>query len=293
MTPAPILLFGPPSGDCVRVAGLLDRQPGMLAFPELRILGIDTVEEALDLHARSEDRAGDGLLRSIALLCIGGDDDDAVAAAEHWLRRRADWSTGALLLHLLARAAPRIGVLHECQSSLRGDEIEAALTLLPDALLVHVVEPPLDFASRAHMALHGRLFSPPEALSHVGMHPTLAPSLMWYRVHDTLLRLRADYPDRRWRTLRADLARTRPAQTVGALLAELGLPYSETDTPPGPFARPGPRRAPLGDDPDYLRAPLLWPELPPPPPNDPGLGHPDIAALAERLGLPPHLRLSA
>lgn len=285
MIPTPVILLGPPGGDIARVAGGLGRQAGMLALPELRIFGADTVGQTLALHARAEDRAGDGLLRAIAYLRFGAQTEDAVDAAEAWLQRRAEWPVTDLVDWLLNHSGGRHLLFHEPHAALRIDDIERILKALPDALLVQLVEPVASFCARVHRDMHGRLFNPPEALHHVGTYPTLAPSLMWFRVHDTLLRLRRDHDALRWRSLRADLARERPERVLDPLLAELGGRFDPGAATALPFAGPGPRNAPLGDDSGYLNDPDAWPILPPPP-RDPGLDHPDLAALAHRIGAP-------
>lgn len=285
MIPTPILLLGPPGGDIARVAGALGRQHGLLALPELRIFNADTVGQTVGLHARAEDRAGDGLLRTIAQLRFGAQTEETVAAASHWLERRAEWRIAELVDWLLRSGGGRHLLFHEAQTALRIQDIERLIEALPDALYVQLVEPVECFCARVHRDMHGRLFNPPEALHHVGTYPTLAPSLMWFRVHDTLLRLRSDHPQLQWRMLRADLVRAQPERVLDPLLAELGTAFDPTARSPLPFAGPGPRNAPLGDDSGYLREPEDWPVLPPPP-RDPGLDHPDLAALAQRIGAP-------
>lgn len=286
MIPTPMLLLGPPGGDIARVAGAIGRQHGLLALPELRIASADTVGQTLALHARAEDRAGDGLLRTIAQLRFGAQTEQTVTAATHWLERRGEWCIADLVDWLLHNSGGRHLLFHEAHAALRIQDVERLIHALPDALYVHLVEPVARFCARVHRDMHGRLFNPPEALHHVGAYPTLAPSLMWFRVHDTLLRLHSDHPQLRWRMLRADLVRTRPERVLDPLLAELGTTgFDASARAPLPFAGPGPRNAPLGDDSGYLSEPDAWPVLPPPP-HDPGLDHPDLAALAQRIGAP-------
>lgn len=285
MTPTPILLLAPPGGDIAWAAGTLGRAEQMLALPELRLATATTVGEALALHARAEDRAGDGLLRSVAQLRFGAQRVDTIEAAQDWLQRRAEWPIPALLDWLLRHAGRHHLVLHEPHAALRIDDTEHLLSALPDALVVQLVDPVARYCGRVHRDMHGRLFTPPEAQHHVGTYPVLAPALMWYRVHDTLLRVREDHPDRRWRALRADLLRHRPDRVLPPLWADIGLNVASSPVSPLPFAHPGPANAPLGDDVSYLRAPQDWPD-PPDAPLDPAIAHPDLQALAERLGAP-------
>ncbi|MHA7834867.1 MAG: hypothetical protein ACX94A_10355 [Algiphilus sp.] len=285
MTPTPILLLGPPGGDIAWAAGTIGGRREMLALPELRLGTAETVGEVLALHARAEDRAGDGLLRTVAQIRFGAQRVDTVAAAEAWLQRRGEWPIPMLLDWLLRHAGRHHLVLHEPHAALRIDDTEHLLRALPDALVVQLVEPVARYCGRIQRDMHGRLFTPPEAQHHVGTYPVLAPTLMWYRVHDTLLRVREDHTEHPWRLLRADLLRHRPQRVLPPLWADIDLTTAGVTADCSPFATPGPANAPLGDDVGYLRAPTEWPD-PPDAPPDPAFGHPDLQALAQRLGAP-------
>lgn len=285
MTPTPLLLFAPPGGDIAWAAASIGHCAGMLALPELRLGSAATVDEVLALHARAEDRAGDGLLRTVAQLRFGAQQPDTIDAAAHWLQRRAEWTIAQLLDWLLSHANGRHLVFHEPHDALRIDAIESLLRALPDALVVQLVEAVPQFSAHVHHELQGRLFIPPEAQHHADRYPVLAPSLMWFRVHDTLLRVQQSNPDVRWRRLRSDFLRDRPHRVLPPLLAEIAARATPGDSGVLPFAMPGPPNAPLGDDVRFLRTPGHWPE-PESVPADPGLDHPDLLALAERLGVP-------
>ena len=113
MTPTPLLLFAPPGGDIAWAAASIGHCAGMLALPELRLGSAATVDEVLALHARAEDRAGDGLLRTVAQLRFGAQQPDTIDAAAHWLQRRAEWTIAQLLDWLLSHANGRHLVFHE------------------------------------------------------------------------------------------------------------------------------------------------------------------------------------
>jgi len=285
MTPTPLLLLAPPGGDIAWAAASIGRSAGMLALPELRLGAADTIGEMLRLHARAEDRAGDGLLRTVAQLRFGEQHADTIDAASHWLERRAEWTVAQLLDWLLNHADGRHLVFHEPHEALRIDTVERLLRALPDALVVQLVEAVPQYSAQVYHELHGRLFIPPEAQHHVGRYPVLAPSLMWFRVHDTLLRAQQSHPGMRWRRLRSDLLRSRPNRVLPPLLSEIGPLPLRAEIGALPFAMPGPPNAPLGDDVRFLRMPDHWPE-PKAVPADPGIDHPDLLALAERLGAP-------
>ena len=188
MTPAPLVILAPPHSEAAAVAAMLGNHPGAIALPELHLLHTSRVADLLQLYARASNRLADGLLRCIAQLCCEGQSEAGIAQAQAFLRRRAEWSTTALLQQIVAGWAPRRVVLHDTSAALRVTDLDRYFEALPWAAFLHLQRHPLHFAHAALAHLDARIDIPPDYKDHGSPYPRLEPQLMWYRVHHTLRR---------------------------------------------------------------------------------------------------------
>ena len=121
--------------------------PELCAFPELALFRKDTVDELLTdppgwRGSPTRLRLA-GVFRALAEHHDGEQTPETVDAAVSWLEERRAWSVGDLLDHLLALAAPRIGVEKSPESSSRDEYLARLERRLPARPL-----PPSDAPSR-------------------------------------------------------------------------------------------------------------------------------------------------
>jgi hypothetical protein len=89
----PLFVLAAPFCGASHAAGMLGMHPQLYAVPELCLFMADSVAELLDIFRLSQGPHVDGLLRTIAQLEFGAQQDGEIAAARGWLAQRSDWST--------------------------------------------------------------------------------------------------------------------------------------------------------------------------------------------------------
>lgn len=254
MTPAPLVILSAPHSEAATVAAALGNHPGAIALPELHLLHSSRVADLLQLYARATNRLADGLLRCIAELYCDGQSDAGITQAENFLKRRAEWSTTALLQQIVADWAPRRVVLHDTSAALRITDLDRYFEALPWAAFLHLQRHPLHFVHAARTHVDARLNIPPDYQDHGSPHPRLEPQLMWLRVHETLSRELAARGEQSMRTgaLRLEDLYADPEAALRDLCAWLGWRCDATVVaamlapPRGLFCARGPQAAPGG-----------------------------------------------
>lgn len=261
MTPEPVVVLSAPHSQAAHVATLLGGHPRALALPEIRLFSCESVGELLTLPKHGDARCNDGLLRAIAYLFFGGQQDKHIAAAQRFLEHRQDWQTSTLLGSIMERVAPRVAVLHDISAPMHIVELDRWFTATPGATFLHLLRHPATFSDTAEQVIHERLHIPPDYSDHAG-HPRLAPHLLWYRVHDTLQRELASGGNAVFtRQLKLEDLQKALIPTLRGLCRWLGWHHDAetikamTRTFASPFAGPGPESAPAGAERGFLSQP--------------------------------------
>lgn len=258
---APLLVLSAPGAEAARLAAMLGRHPEAYGLPELNLHLAATVEGLLSIFHITQGNVQDGLLRTVAQLYCGGQDEAAIAAARDWLRRRADWSSMELLDELGGRIAPKLPVLAESGLAWRPHDVEAWLARVPDARVLHVVRHPRTQCAEVAARLNGPLFVPPDYKDY-GVDPAVIdPQLAWYRINRNIEQAVAMLPPAQHRQVQAEDLFVGPEDTLGAICGWLGLPFGDVALQrmlrpeDGPYARVGTAEAPYGMEPEFHEAP--------------------------------------
>ncbi|HEX4871432.1 MAG TPA: hypothetical protein VFV27_03890 [Nevskiaceae bacterium] len=249
MSPAPLLILAPPcSGAEVWAARL--HAAGAYALPTLHRFLADRLDDWRALLALSQQPLDHALLRVLAEVFEGGQDEAALARARARLAARPG-REGAepLLRDLAAGVAPRRLVLVEVDAPSRPADLRRLAEALPAATVLQLLRHPWTQGRLQHHLLADRLFIPADVKDHAVEPPRLDPQLGWWRAHHNLdQRLRPHWPAARWWVV--DEAAGEAA--LDALAARLGLatplPAAAAAWPAWPFAGWGPRSAPYGGE---------------------------------------------
>jgi hypothetical protein len=261
MQPAPLFIVAPPGRSASLLAAMLGAHPQAQDLPDLNLFLATNLDELQQIAALSDGLSAHGLWRAIAQFGFGNQSEEAVTAAQHWLRRRADWSGGALLRALSVQLAPRMLVTPETAIGWRIKDLERFQREQADARVLHLVEHPRAYCRERVAALKGRLFIAPDFKDYQANPPALDPQLAWFRVHSNLRAGFAAWPETQYLQLSFEAVATRPEQTLRGLMDWLGLPASDAaiatmqNPELGAFAGFGPASARLGYEEAFLRAP--------------------------------------
>lgn len=300
MTPAPLCILSTPHGEAMRLAAMLGQHPNAVAFPEMGLFHAERISTLMTLFARGDHHAADGLLRAVARFIFQAEDDRAITHAQRWLERRADWRSSSVLDALLDAVAPQVAVIPECAAPMRIRELDRCLAAAPDAHWLHLTRHPLHFRAATMARIEGQLNVTPDYKDHSGSYPRLEPLLLWYRVHDTLLRTldddaRQQAAVRRLHRLQLEQLHANPSATLRELTEAVGWSTKMSDIAAmlhpeySPWARSGPRTATAGVDPDFVSTPswqVPLAERSAPPADVVATLPEDILHLADQLGYP-------
>ena len=103
-----------------------------------------------------------GILRAVADLREGSQDEPAIRRAHDWLAQRSDWSPVQLMDCLLGLAAPRIGLEKSPQTIASASALDACLKSYPRARYIHLTRHPV--STQGSMHKHWRCHSQDEKI---------------------------------------------------------------------------------------------------------------------------------
>ncbi|MES0872762.1 hypothetical protein [Sinimarinibacterium thermocellulolyticum] len=177
----PLFVLAAPFCGASYVAGCLGMHPRLYAVPELCLLMADDVGELLDIFRLSQGPQADGLLRTIAQLEFGAQDDASIAAANDWLAQRSAWRTAQLLEEIAARVAPRRLVVPDTEAPLRPLDLRRLRRGYADAGVLHLTRHPWTQGCLLDAWAQDRLFVPPDYKDHGFIPALIEPQLPWLR----------------------------------------------------------------------------------------------------------------
>jgi hypothetical protein len=243
---------------------MLGEHPDLYGLPELSLFRVQRVEEILRPIARAGKPDGrprtSGLLRTLAELHDGSQDEAAVTRAHAWLSERASWPVECVLDQVLAAVAPRRAVENSPEDSNREDYLERLHSSYPNARFVHLLRHPVATARSMSTAwADAGLWDVPRHLFPMMCLGT------WLFHHARVKRDLESLPRDRWIRLRAEDVINDPQRTLPAFCEWLGISAAPaaiaamTTPDRSPYARPGPPSAPAGNDPAFMTDPVRRP----------------------------------
>ena len=231
---SPLFVLSPARSNSSVVTAMLGQHPGLCVFPELALFRKDTVDALLS------DPPGwrgpptrlrlAGVFRALAEHHDGEQTAETIEAAVSWVEARRAWSVGDLLDHLLALAAPRIGVEKSPESSSREEYLTRMSDTYPRARYLHLTRHPVPSVASMHRVWEDKGYwnVRPELFHHFCL-------AVWYHQHTRIVEFASALPPDRVLRVRSEDVLNAPAESLPADL---------------PLARPRGRRArDRGDDP--------------------------------------------
>ena len=102
-----ISILAPPRSCSSLITAMLGQHPMLEAPAELECFTGETIGDCFAFAKRVPAVTMHGLLRTVAQLQKGGQSDEAVLAAYHWLQARRHWSGARLVAWIEGQLAPR------------------------------------------------------------------------------------------------------------------------------------------------------------------------------------------
>jgi hypothetical protein len=277
----PLFILSPPCTFSWVVCGMLGQHPEMYGLPELHLFTAETMTEWWNRCYRESFNMDHGLVRAVAELYFGGQDEQAVGRARGWLRRRAHFTTGLLLEELADRLAPLVPVERSPSLVYRPEMLHRALAMFPKARFLHLVSHPLRYGEQVMQTLEataqGRSLPASHWLVQLASYPNpgthdagddggIDPQWGWLALNSTILEFLASVAEDRRTTVRGEDLFADGEEAFVSVVAWLGL-RTDADAVKGmrhpecsPYAHLGPNSVPFGSDLFLLKGPLVRPE---------------------------------
>lgn len=256
--PAPLFILAPPRSFTSVVCGMIGQHPELCGLPEVNLFAGDSLADLVRWHGRRP-RLRHGLLRAVAELGLGGQEEADIDSAEEWLRDNAALSTAEICRDLARWAAPRRLVDKSPIHVIDEGALDRIWRAFPEARFLHMTRHPQGTcASMLGLRQYIR-----KAGGAVG--GTLDPETFWLRPHARVKEFLDSVPSGQWIRMRGEDLMTAPDLYLPQIAEWLGI---RTDAAAiaamkhpeaSPFARMGPANARFGNDPGFMEDPVLRP----------------------------------
>jgi Sulfotransferase family len=279
MLPEMVFILAPPRSFTSVTCGMLGQHPQLFGLPELRLFVADTIGEWLELCSKATYPMASGTLRTVAELIFGQQSERSITMAREWLTERSNWSTHQLTKSLSEVVHPRILVDKSPNALYEPAALARLYRDFPNAKFIHLTRHPRGHGEsvmklKAHVEkLKGPITAdhwliqlssfPAISESDLAEPGVLDPQRGWYTLHSNVCRFLESVPAANKFTLRGeDLladADTWLRTTADWLGLRSDAPAVEAMKHPenSPFVGFGPKGASRGNDPFFLRNPVL------------------------------------
>ena len=133
----------------------LGRHPQLYAIPETHLFIAETLHEWWDTCAKTSFNMSHGLVRAVAELFYGEQNETTVQLARAWVRRRLPFTTGYILELLAERVYPRALVEKSPSMIFHPESMQRVARMFPLARFIHLVEHPRRHGGAVVAAIKG------------------------------------------------------------------------------------------------------------------------------------------
>jgi hypothetical protein len=242
---------------------MLGQHPQLYGFPELNLFVTDTIGELLelgDVKIGGNSSYVTGLIRAVAELEFGGQNDLTIQESIAWISERAHWSTKQMFTHLLEWIYPRIGVDKSPRTALSQRALDRALSSYPEARIIHLTRHPVS-TLRSLQETHCRFSNNSLGVDTVWLHTFYAH--LWSQSQELITAVVRELGPKQALQVRAEELLTQTDKYLTMLLDWLNLPSKShiIEAMKHPELSPYSQPAPLGlegdGDPLFFESPKL------------------------------------
>jgi surfactin synthase thioesterase subunit len=278
--PHPVFILAMPRSFSSVVCAMLGQHPQMYGLPETNLFAACTVRGWLVQCSRPGlSTMRHGLLRAVAQLYYGEQTESSVKLAIAWLRNRANLTTGSLFQILAEKVAPRVLLEKSPHVVWYLEKMRRACGTFPHARFIHLVRHPRSQCESTLRFYQMRRAQGPIPASHwlylLMTEPSapgeqredilLDPQRGWHALNERICEFLRSVPETQQLRIRGEDLLSHPDESLRQIASWLGL---RTDAAAieamkhperSSFARLGPPGARFGNDPLFLKQPILRP----------------------------------
>ena len=261
----PLFILAPPRSYTSIVCGMIGQHPELYGLPEVNLFAGDTLAELGKRHGVRR-RLRHGLLRAVAELGLGGQDEASIEMADAWLVQHTGdettpgATTGQIYRDLMAWAAPRRLVDKSPIYVIDDMALERIYREFPAARFIHMTRHPYS-TCKSMMGLRDYV----QKAGGFAVAGSLDPDKFWLKPHARVKEFLDSLPVKQWVRLRGEDLMRDPRLYLPQIAEWLGIRtdagainamlHPETSA----FACMGPPNAKFGNDPGFMEAPVLRP----------------------------------
>lgn len=255
----PLFILAPPRSFTSVVCGMIGQHPDLYGLPEVNLFAGDTLADLSRWH-RMRPRLRHGLLRAVAELGLGGQDEQDIDTAAAWLDEHADVASGEVYHDLVEWAGPRRLVDKSPIYVIDEFALERIYAAFPDARFLHLTRHPWG-TCKSMVGLR-------DYIQQAGGRPgrfDLDPNQAWLQPHTRVKEFLDSIPSGQWLRLQGEQLLGDPGLYLPQIAQWLGIrtdaeaieamKHPETS----PYACMGPENAQFGNDPGFMENPALRP----------------------------------
>ncbi len=294
----PVMILAPPRSFTSVIAAMLGQHPQLYGMPELNLPVADTMRERTVVLSKRR-FAEHGLLRAVAQLFTGQQTFQTILLAEEWLAARQNTLCMTIFRELSALVAPRRIVEKSPLNCWLPGYLHRLQRAMPDARYIHLLRNPKTQGASVDKNWRNAAAVSLDAFDYSTNPPTIDFQKPWFGIHLNILNFLKGVPAWQQIRLRGEDLLRQPDQQLTRIAAWLGISQDQRaieamkHPEASPFGFLGPINALFGNDPEFLRSPMLRTskaprdtalEGPVPWRND-GKGlSPDVTQLARQFG---------
>jgi hypothetical protein len=249
----PLIILAPMRSYSTVVAAMLGQHPQMYSSLETHLFTCDTMQQWCLMYRATNKVLGHGLLRTIAELIMGHQNEVTVELARRWILRRLAWPTKDVFRVLARQVDPFVLIDKSPLIVDREQHLRRVLAAFPRARFLHLTRHPLGF---------GRSFL--KFFEDLGTPVAIDPQNVWHRQHSSILNFLETVSPAQQMRVRGEDVLGDPDHRLMEIAEWIGVETSPEaidrmkHPERSPFARLGPINAPFGGgDPNFFRDPKL------------------------------------
>jgi len=257
----PLIILCPPRSYSSVLSGIIGAHPECYGLPELHLFTGRTLGEVRNhpvLRIRTYGRHG--LLRVLAQLHEGVQNEHSVARANEWIEQRTDWPIARVFAYIQELVGPKLLVEKSPTALLRREYIDRILQTFPNASLLHLTRHPRGMVESFHAMRenHGTALA-----KHSGDRHRLDPEEIWLTGHENVVAATEGLPLGQCMRLKGEEVMANLSVYLPQICEWLGIRRDEEALQVmmhpelSPYACPGPPGATRGNDPNFLENPRL------------------------------------
>lgn len=253
--PEPLIILCPARSFSSIVSAIIGQHPDCYGLPELNLFLGDTLGEAWHAYPTMRFVGRDGLLRVLSQLHDGEQTNRATRDARKWIDQHSDWPIRKVFDHIQELVGDKVLIEKSPSTTIKREYMERIFNIFPNTNILHLVR---------HPRGTGESLITLRADFGVSDLPALRdPEDAWRTTHELIMNLTEELPLGQCMRLKGEsllanldtylpqicewLGISTAADAVGAMMHPEESPY----------AKPGPRTAPRGNDPNFLANPVL------------------------------------